>query len=114
MFDKSIKSVHGDFMEKQKWTPVYYDKWTPIYCGVTHLGEMDHTNVRVSVVVYNNFALLYKHPREYGKVIETTHANLAEAKAEGEKWMQMHYSENIYLVSAKKAGEAQKKKNFGN
>ncbi len=65
--------------------------WTPVYFGVTHLGEMDHTNVRVSVTNYGHFAILHKYPREYGKAIETTHKNLEKAKAAGEKWMARNY-----------------------
>jgi hypothetical protein len=68
-------------------------KWTKPYHGVTHLGEMDHTNVRVSVTDYGKFALLIKYPREYGLAIETQHESAAAAKKAGMEWMEKNYSE---------------------
>ena len=67
-------------------------KWTKSYFGVSHLGELDHTNVRVTVIEYGKHAELKRYPRDFALPITTDHKTVAAAKKVGEAWMELHYS----------------------
>lgn len=78
-------------------------KWTKSYCGVSHLGELDHTNVRVTVTEYSNHSELKRFPRDFAPSIRSDYKTLAAAKEAGLAWMKRNYSENMYVAAAKKA-----------
>ncbi len=62
--------------------------WTKPYYGVQHLGEMGTGRHRVTVCDHGSFALLHKwFPGCAFSPTESTHANAAEARAEGEDYL---------------------------
>jgi hypothetical protein len=73
-------------------------KWTKPFYGVTHLGELDHTNVRISVIDYGKCVLLIKYPRYYKSSIETTYKSVDAAKRAGKKWMKLHYEDKTRFL----------------
>lgn len=67
-------------------------KWTKSYCGVSHLGELDHTNVRVTIVEYSNHTELKRYPRDFALPITTDHKTAKSAKNAGMAWMKTNFS----------------------
>jgi hypothetical protein len=68
-------------------------KWTNSYFGVSHLGELDHTNVRVTVSEYSNHTVLKCFPRDFATPIKSEHETARLAKAAGVAWMKENFSE---------------------
>jgi hypothetical protein len=68
-------------------------KWTKSYCGVSHLGELDKNNVRVTVIQWGDGkrAELRRYPRNYAPSIVTDHKSVNAAKRAGMEWMKKNY-----------------------
>ena len=62
------------------------DAWTRPYCGITHLGGLRDER-RVTVDDCGDFALLSRYVRGHGRLSQTTHASVEEAKQVGERWI---------------------------
>lgn len=60
--------------------------WTKPYYGITHLGEYRDER-RVTVVDYGGFARLPRYIRGHGRLSESIHASVEEAKPVGARWI---------------------------